>query len=250
MAYTSDVFFPSNDAIQSLYLNSIKNYNNVFHKTVSVFHTTIKAFFPLLFLFLTTLGKWPTETFSFCHISKKFKYLFLKSRKHLRKQRTCFILRKVFLFLLAAFTFDAKVPSKTQHDMNNVVNKDHYPFTNQYFAVADIIRSNCIKEQFSLYALSELKFSEHYWYFKYSLILSSDINLHPGSVQYPFSVCAKPVRKRSISCENCSLWLHKRCSRSKNSYLGSLLMYRPCKSKPNDYLDNIWHQFPFCRRFL
>ena len=39
-------------------------------------------------------------------------------------------------------------------------------------------------------------------------------------------------------------------SQSENSYLGSLLMYRPCKNKPNDYLDNIWHQFPFADDFL
>ena len=85
MAYTSDAFFPSDDALQSLYLSNIKN-------------------------FLITLGKWLTETFFFCHISIKFKYLFLKSRKDLRKQRLCFVLQKVFSFLLVAFTFDAKVP--------------------------------------------------------------------------------------------------------------------------------------------
>ena len=60
----------------------------------------------------------------------------------------CLILQKVFLFLLVAFTFDGKVPSKTQHDINSVENKDHELFTNQYFAVADMIRSNCLKEQF------------------------------------------------------------------------------------------------------
>ena len=80
------------------------------------------------------------------------------------------ILQKAFLFLLVALTFDGKVPSKTQNDMNNGVNKDHELFTNQHFAVADMIRCNCLKEQFSLYALSklelsELRFSEHYWYF-------------------------------------------------------------------------------------
>ena len=54
----------------------------------------------------------------------------------------CFLLQTVFLFLPVAFTFYAKVPSKTQRDVNNVVKKDHEPFTNQYFAVADMIRSN------------------------------------------------------------------------------------------------------------
>ena len=29
-----------------------------------------------------------------------------------------------------------------------------------------------------------------------------------------------------------------------------LLVYRPCKNKPNDYLDNIWHQFPFADDFF
>ena len=169
MAYTLDDSFPSNNATQSL------NLKNVLHKPVPVFYMNIKAFFPVFFLFLLTLGKWLTKTFSPCHISIKFKYLFLKSRKRFRKQHMCLILQKVFLFLLVAFTFDGKVPSKTQHDMNSVVNKDHELFTNQYFAVADMIRSNCLKEQFSLYALSKLefstlKFSKHYWYFKYLLI--------------------------------------------------------------------------------
>ena len=188
VAYTLDDSFPSNNATRSL------NLKNVLHKPVPVFYMNIKAFFPVFFLFLLTLGKWLTKTFSPCHISIKFKYLFLKSRKRFRKQHMCLILQKVLLFLPVAFTFDGKVLSKTQHDMNSVVNKDHELFTNQYFAVADMIRSNCLKEQFSLYALSKLefsklKFSKHYWYFKYLLILSGDINLHPGPVQYPCSVC-------------------------------------------------------------
>ena len=167
----------------------------------------------------------------------------------------CLILQKVFLFLLVAFTFDGKVPSNTQHDMNSVENNDHELFTNQYFAVADMIRSNCLKDQFSLYALSKLefsklKFSKHYWYFKYLLILSGDINLHPGPVQYPCSVCAKPVKKRLISCEKCGLWIHKRCNQFEKPRIGSLLTCRPCQNKPIDHLDNIWHQFTFADDFF
>ena len=112
----------------------------------------------------------------------------------------CLILQKVFLLLLVVLTFDGKEPSKTQHDMNNVRNKDHELFTNQYFAVADMIRTNYLNEQLSLHAvskleLSKLKFSQNHWYFKYLLILSGDINVHPGPLQYPCSVCAKPVTK-------------------------------------------------------
>ena len=167
----------------------------------------------------------------------------------------CLNPQKVFLFLLVALTFDGKVPSKTQHDMNNVVNKDHELFTNQYFAAAYMIRSDCLKEQFSLYALSKvelskLKFSEHHWYYKCLLILSSDINLHPGPVQYPCSVCAKPVRKRFISCDKCGLWIHKKCNQFEKPRIGSLLICRPCQDKPNDHLDSGWHQFPFADDFF
>ena len=237
MAYTSDDSFPSNDATQWF------NLNNVLHKPVPVSHVKIKAFFPMFFLFLITLGKWLTKTFSSCHISIKFKYIFLKFRKRLRKQRMCLIVQKVFLYLFVAFTFDGKVPSQTQYDMNNAVNKDRELFTNRYLDVADMIRSNCLKEQFSLYGLSKLglsklKFSKHYWYFKYLLILSGDINLHPGPVRYPCSVCAKPVRKRFISCEKCGLWIHKKFNQFEKPRIGSLLICRPCQDKPNDHLDN------------
>ena len=152
-------------------------------------------------------------------------------------------------------TFDGKEPSKTQHDMNNVRNKDHELFTNQYFTVADTIRSNCLNEQLSLHALSKLelsklKSSKHHWYFKYLLILSGDINLHPGPVQYPSSVCAKHVRKRFISCEKCGLWIHKKCNQFEKLRTSSLLRCRPCQVIPNYHLENSWHQFSFADDFF
>ena len=227
----------------------------MFYISLCPFPYEHKSIFPVFFLFLITLGKWLTKTFSSFHIRIKFKYLFLKSRKRLRKQCMCLILQKVFLFLPVALTCDGKVPSKIQHDMNNVVNKDHGLFTNPYFIVADMIKSHCLKEQFSLYALSKLelsklKFSKHHWYFKYLLILSDDINLHPGTVQYPCSVYAKPIRKRFISCEKCGLWIYKKCNQFEKPHIGSLLICRPSQNKTNDHLDNIWHQFPFADDLL
>ena len=98
--------------------------------------------------------------------------------------------------------------------------------------------------------LSKLKLSKHQWYFKYLLILSGDINLHPGPVQYPCSVCAKPVRKRFISCEKHGLWIHKKCNQFEKPRIGSLLICKPCQDKPNNHLDNSWHQFPFADDFF
>ena len=99
-------------------------------------------------------------------------------------------------------TFDAKLASRTKNDLNTAIVKDNELFTIQYIATAEVIRSNHIKDQFSLYALTKLKFSKHHSYFKYLLILSGDINLHPGPVKYPCSVCAKPVRKELSLVKN------------------------------------------------
>ena len=164
------------------------------------------VFFPLLFLFMVTISNWiRKETFSY-DTNIKHKYLFLKSRRHFRKHGTLFVFQKVLLFLLVVLTFDAKLPSRTQNDLNTAIVKDNELFTIQYITTADVIRSNHIKNQSSLYALTKLKCSKHHSYLKYLLILSGDINLHLGPVKYPCSVCAKPVRKRIIACEKCGLW--------------------------------------------
>ena len=102
----------------------------------------------------------------------------------------------------------------TADDIKNEISF-YYPIDNRFIDKkiglirAYFIRSNHIKNQFLLYALTKLKFSKHHSYFKYLLILSGDINLHPGPVKYPCSVCAKLVRKRIISCEKCGLSIHK-----------------------------------------
>ena len=151
---------------------------------------------------MVTISNWiRKETFSY-YTNIKHKYLFLKSRRHSRKQGTLFVFRKVLLFLLVVLTFDAKLPSGTQNDLNTAIVKDNELFTIQYITTADVIRSNHIKNQSSFYALTKLKFSKHHSYFKYLLILSGDINLHPGPVKYPCSVCAKPVRKELSLAKN------------------------------------------------
>ena len=116
------------------------------------------VFFPLLFLFMVTISNWiRKEIFSY-YTSIKHKYLFLKSRRHFRKYGTLFVFQKVLLFLLVVLTFDAKLPSRTQNDLNTAIVKDNELFTIQYITTADVIRTNHIKNQSSLYALTKLKF--------------------------------------------------------------------------------------------
>ena len=234
IAYKLDGDFPS------------KNFTHKIHyKSDPEAHTIKLVFFPLIFLFMVTISNWiRKETFSY-YTNIKHKYLFLKSRRHSRKQGTLFVFQKVLLFLLVVLTFDAKLPSRTQNDLNTAIVKDNELFTIQYITTADVIRSNHIKNQSSFYALTKLKFSKHHSYFKYLLILSGDINLHPGPVKYPCSVCAKPVRKRIISCEKCGLWLHKKCDPTFKLENNSSSICKPCQNKLHDNLDNVWVEFPF-----
>ena len=45
------------------------------------------------------------------------------------------------------------------------------------------------------------------------LLASGDIESNPGPVQYPCTVCEKPVKRnqRGIMCDGCSQWTHTRC---------------------------------------
>ena len=45
------------------------------------------------------------------------------------------------------------------------------------------------------------------------LLASGDIETNPGPVQYPCTVCEKPVKanQRGIMCDGCSQWTHAHC---------------------------------------
>ena len=62
-------------------------------------------------------------------------------------------------------------------------------------------------------------------------------------MKYPCSACAKPVRKRIISCEKCGLWLHKKCDPTLKLENNSSSICKPCQNKSHDNLDNVWVEF-------
>ena len=114
IAYKLDGDFPSK-----------KFTHKIHYKSGPEAHTIKLVFFPLLFLFMVTISNWiRKETFSY-YTSIKHKYLFLKSRRHFRKHGTLFVFQKVLLFLLVVLTFDAKLPSRTQNDLNTAIVKDN-----------------------------------------------------------------------------------------------------------------------------
>ena len=42
----------------------------------------------------------------------------------------------------------------------------------------------------------------------------------------------------------------QKCNQFEKPRIGSLLICRPCQDKPNDHLENSWHQFPFADDFF
>ena len=201
---------------------------------------------PLLSVILVTIGYWFAKISSLKYVNFKHRYLFFgKLRKCPSKHKIIYALHKIFLLLLIALLFNVKVPAKTYHNIELKTGVHHKIFMGECFASIETTRTSCLKEQYSLYVLSKLKYSKHCWYLQYILLLSGDINLHPGPVQYPCLVCSKAVRKRVFCCNKCGLWVHKKCCiPSKNISNGSSFICKPCKNNANISYDNIWHQFP------
>ena len=141
------------------------------------FHMAKTILLPIFSLFLITLGHWLERKLPFRYTNIRFRYLFLKSRKHAPPKRILYAFPKLIMFLFIASTFDAKTPSKAHYDLEVEIKEHCELFTDQYIEISKIIRSTNLREQCSLYALSKLKFSKRLWYFKYLLLLSEDINL-------------------------------------------------------------------------
>ena len=169
------------------------------HRPISNFSIAKIVLLLLLSVILVTIGRWVTKMSSLKCVNFKFRYLFFnKSRKCVPKHKTAYVLHKIFLFVIIALTFDAKNPYKTHCNMESETRVYHELFTEEYFVIAESTRTNCIKDLSSLYALSKLKYSKHCWHLQYLLLLSGEINLHPGPIQYPCSVCTKAVKKNSL----------------------------------------------------
>ena len=214
------------------------------------FHMAKTILLPIFSLFLITLGHWLERKSPFRHTNIRFRYLFLKSRKHAPPKRILYAFSKLIMFLFIASTFDAKTPSKAHYDLEVEIKQHCELFTDQYIEISEIIRSTNLREQCSLYALSKLKFSKRLWYFKYLLLLSGDINLHPGSVKCPCLVCSRSVRKREISCDKCGLWVHKKCKSSTNLGNEHSFICNQCLKNENDISQNAWNLFPFPNDFF
>ena len=64
------------------------------------FHMAKAILLPIFSLFLITLGHWMTRKSPFRYTNMRFKYLFLKSRKHAPPKRILYAFSKLIMFFL------------------------------------------------------------------------------------------------------------------------------------------------------
>ena len=91
-------------------------------------------------------------------------------------------------------------------------------------SVHDLVRSNWKSGWKRLYLRSASCSS---FFASCLLLLSGDIEMNPGPVKYPCTVCTKVVRsdQRAISCDECDRWTHASCcgiGKDQYSHLSSM----------------------------
>ena len=161
------------------------------------------------------LGHWfSREILSKYELSHSFRNQFLKKRLGLRRpghRFSCFV-SCLTLFSLVILTYNVKRHEKTNAFHNLECHQKQEFFTNECLSTIDEIRAESLKQYLSASALIQLKCKNHGLFFRFLLLLSSDIHLHPGPTYSPCSLCNKSVRK-GLPCNQCGLWVHKRCDK-------------------------------------
>ena len=124
----------------------------------------------------------------------KYRNIFLKTCKLHHRPKMLLILPKILFFTFYVLSSDQSPKNKPPLFTDLQTNGAKELFSYEYFAFSNdpcLLQSNM-----SLYALSKLKLRNHRSFFHYVLLLSGDINLHPGPIQYPCGKCIGAVRKR------------------------------------------------------
>ena len=153
----------------------------------------------------------------------------------------------LLLTYLIAFTYEKDDKKNPYHFMKNQQKCDL--FTTESLSLIDNIGSDCMQEQLSAWALSDLKHRNNKSFFGLLMLLSGDIHLHPGPSKI-CQTCNKSVRK-GIPCMQCGFWVHKRYDRIPDAEFVTLSRFSEnesrytCLSCKNNIRTNLWQVLPF-----
>ena len=169
-------------------------------------------------------------------INNKRKHFLFKKRKS-KKSKMFFILPKIYFIILCILNSNS---NKKCQDVQTVLEP--------YDSMQENIPSEKpqIEKNMALFALSKLKLRNYDSFFKFIILLSGDINLHPGPTQNPCKICSNPVNLKIIFCQKCNFWFHKKCELpdDKAMYnelkLNKNVLYccKECSEYPNDSISN------------
>ena len=134
---------------------------------------------------------------------------------------------------------------------------------NDFFCIESMqfcrnLSSTGLHEQFNLLVLSKFKPKNHSSFYKFLLILSGDIELNPGPINFPCAVCGKGVRSKGVYCTNCGLWVHPRCESISDAKYKKMKKIPPnkynytCSKCLNENSDTVevWDLLPFHNEVL
>ena len=178
-------------------------------------HITKNFLLPFISVGILTLGqRFSRERLSNYILSHCFRSQFLKKRWRLQKpgRRLGCLVSCLTLSFFIILTYSDKGQEKSNpfHNLKHHQNQEF--LTNESLSMIEEIRAKCLKQHLSANALIHLKCKDHRVFFRFLLLLSGDIHLHPGPTYSPCSLCNRSVRK-GLPCNQCGLWVHKRCDK-------------------------------------
>ena len=166
--------------------------------------TTLSLFLPAILSILVICIHWNKNNVNKKYNDIQFRYLFLKSKKKQRHHINLFVFPKLIFLIKVITLYNLKsVDIYSGNDLYPKQSKDFFSIESINFT--DHVSSKVTNLNFEMYALSKLKLKNHSQFFRYIMLLSGDIELNPGPIRQPCSICSKLVNKRSLFCLNCNL---------------------------------------------
>ena len=170
------------------------NWRSVSLWTLSFFQNLIiftKAITPVLFLTMGhVLRLWNR---SIIYSEVRYRYLLLKSKKRTRYHRKSNLLSLILLFM--------KYLTSCQHkliDNENICKNHVFLDCPKYIPLMDELSIVFREDHLKAFALVHIRYRSHKSFVRLSLLLSGDIELNPGHIKNPCTICQGNVSIRGL----------------------------------------------------
>ena len=82
----------------------------------------------------------------------------------------------------------------------------------KYIHLMDELSADLREDHLKAFALLHIRYRNHKSFVRVSLLLSGDIELNPGPIKNPCTICQGNVSIRGLFSKSCSIGCHKKCS--------------------------------------